>query len=177
MGIDGGVSGAIAVLDGNYGVLEVHDVPTFTVSIGGKERRELDGPGFIDICRRYLDGGFGLDKILFERGQGVREQSAPAAYSYGFTNGRMVGIAEALQIPYELVDPALWTAAGWRSSSSRRWPTCSPARATMAAPRRPSLPITHCTGAFDGPGAVSRRRRIAGLEHRPRDRAATGAVP
>ena len=111
MGIDGGVSGAIAVLDGNYGVLEVHDVPTFTIRVGGKERRELDGHDFIDICRRYLDGGFGLDKILFERGQGARDQSAPAAYSYGFTNGRMVGIAEALQIPYELVDPAAWKRA------------------------------------------------------------------
>ncbi len=111
IGIDGGVSGAVAFIDDDrcgYVYSEVWDTPTFTCVINGKERRQLDPAGFKRHCQ---DRAFGLDLVLFEEGQGVREQSGAASYKYGFVDGQMVGVVATLGLRYELVRPVVWKRA------------------------------------------------------------------
>ncbi len=121
IGIDGGVTGAIAFLDDAGALVNVYDMPTFTCTVNGKERQQLDPVAFKQRCQAL---GFGLDLVLFEEGQGVREQSAAAAYKYGFTNGQTVGIVATLGLPYEFVRPDVWKRAlgliGKSKDDSRR---------------------------------------------------------
>lgn len=101
VGVDGGVSGAVAVLDraGHLAVFE----PYILRRTNGKDRKEVHGPAFKTILN-YPDYRPGL--LLFERGVGLPGQGGQ--YKYGFGNGLMVGIAIGLDIPYEIVDPNVW---------------------------------------------------------------------
>jgi hypothetical protein len=55
-GIDPSLSGAVALLDAETGmVIDIFDVPTLALSRGGKAKRELDAPA--------LAGALGRDRI------------------------------------------------------------------------------------------------------------------
>lgn len=99
LGVDGGVSGAVAHLsrDGFLNVFE----PYVARRTNGHDRKEVDGPAF----RRILIS-LQPEKIFFERGVGLPGQGGQ--YKYGFANGQMVGIAVGLEFPYEIVDPNVW---------------------------------------------------------------------
>lgn len=99
VGIDGGVSGAVALVSDRES--KVFDMPL--ARPGTKARLELDLPGFTTLLSRLSP-----DRVWFERGQGVMRQSAPRAYNYGFVNGEMVGVTAVLHIPYRFVEPAEW---------------------------------------------------------------------
>lgn len=104
MGVDGGVTGAVAILDRD-GTLALFEPYTMRRT-NSKNRKEVDGPAFKTILQTYTWLNSPIELGLFERGVGLPGQGGQ--YKYGFGNGLMVGIALALDVPYEIVDPARW---------------------------------------------------------------------
>lgn len=80
VGIDPGVSGAVAVLTGNR--IDVHDIPTLTVKKGAKVRTRVDKIATLSLFARLAR--FGADLVLIEDVNGAGGQSAPAAFQFGY---------------------------------------------------------------------------------------------
>lgn len=108
IGVDGGISGAIALVTGGGHVI-VQDVPTF-----GDTRRILDARAYVDLLRSW-NVMCGPAEAFFERGAEIpfvaadgRKQRQASMYPYGFTNGQTYMGAIALGIPATIVDPQTW---------------------------------------------------------------------
>ncbi len=116
LGVDGGVSGAIAYLN-ERGVLEVVDVPKVERLVGGKAKNVLDPKAYLaalkgwatktilagDLHAFFERGG----EIPFVGGDGRRRHQA-GMYGYGWTNGALFMGAVALDIPAQVVEPQTW---------------------------------------------------------------------
>lgn len=106
IGIDPGVTGAIALTDSLRSHDQVHDMPTF-ISKGGKTR--LDVPAlhdmFADIARGYQDYKIEccVEQVSAAPGQGV---------SSAFNFGRTFGVIEAMCVAHGFkttyVTPVAW---------------------------------------------------------------------
>jgi len=126
IGIDPGVSGAVAVL--MRGPLEpaVHcwDMPT--VEVRGK--RHVCPHGLRDL----LASGHGanIDAVVLEHVQGVQGTGATSAFSFGRSFGLVEGVVAGLSLPLVLVRPQAWTKAlglsrdkgAHRQAAANLWP-------------------------------------------------------
>lgn len=102
IGIDPGLSGAIAVInqDGN---IELHDCPIF--SIGKKNK--YNPSQMAELLRQYKEPEktllVGIEKVHSMHGQGVA-----STFTFGEGFGIWLGILAALGIPHELITPQSW---------------------------------------------------------------------
>jgi hypothetical protein len=110
MGIDPGVSGALAVVtrsaDGALRVESVHDLPTLTdITSAGKARRRVDPVGLAAL----LDTLPACDRVIIERlvpGPGV---TSITAFSMGATAACISAVfALRVSAPVKLVSPNVW---------------------------------------------------------------------
>jgi crossover junction endodeoxyribonuclease RuvC len=86
LGIDVGISGAVALLDGNK-LVEVHDMPTVSVTVGGKKKRRIDARALYEILQfEKLEHAF-IEIVNARPNQGVSSM---------FAFGQASGIAEAI---------------------------------------------------------------------------------
>lgn len=94
LGIDPGMTGAIAYLhDGQYGY-DVYDMP----------------PNPADLAE--LIGTFGdIEMAFLEKAQAMPKQGVSSMFNYGVGYGTVIGILAARSIPYTLVTPAVWKRA------------------------------------------------------------------
>lgn len=111
LGLDPGLSGAVALIDEDAKVLWLDDMPTLKLT---KSKRELDTREFCD----WLEGEAGC--MLTTRSPiratiempGVRPgQSAQSGVKTGIGWGQLVGVLVALKIPHEVVTPQRWQKA------------------------------------------------------------------
>lgn len=103
VGIDPGISGAIAVV--TSGVVACHDMPT--IEINGKRR--VDPLGIRDILATLdLEG---IDAVVLEHVQGVQGTGATSAFSFGRSFGVTEGVIAGMTLPLTLVRPQAWTKA------------------------------------------------------------------
>ncbi|MCU0570494.1 MAG: hypothetical protein MUF49_28465 [Oculatellaceae cyanobacterium Prado106] len=102
IGIDPGVSGAIAILS-DSGVT-FHDMPTLEV----KKKQTLDYAGLAAILRPFAGGGAfaAVELVGAMPGQGVSSM-----FKFGQTYGAVLGTLASLEIPYELIAPPVWKRA------------------------------------------------------------------
>lgn len=104
IGIDPGLSGAIAAVDGRGMVLLVDDLPTITSS--GK-KKEIHLPEAAKMVIGLMEGAsqvFGaVEKVGARPGQGV-----VSMFRFGVAAGQMHGILTGLKIPIILVRPQIW---------------------------------------------------------------------
>lgn len=113
IGVDGGLSGAIAFYHPDPSVsLDVIDIPKCVRYLaGGGEREEVD----IRQLRRLLSVNLGHEPgeifALIERGQGDRKQSAARAYTYGFASGE---IAAAIKLGVGVESVGFIEALAWK---------------------------------------------------------------
>jgi len=104
-GIDPGLSGAIALYDPRAQTATVEDMPTLTVKVGTKKRRQVD----IDALARWADiHGSSVIKATIENvhtmpGQGV---ASSGAFMRAFGNAEMA-FASAF-VSREYVSPQKW---------------------------------------------------------------------
>jgi crossover junction endodeoxyribonuclease RuvC len=122
LGIDPGVSGALALLVN--GVVHVIDMPV--VEVRGK--RLIDATA----VRRAIMEGFPYlpNMIVLEHVQGVQGSGATSAFSFGRGFGIVEGVVAGLGLPLTLVRPTIWTKAlgvsrdkgQHRLTASRLWP-------------------------------------------------------
>jgi len=97
LGIDNGLKGAMSFYDGVE--LMVSDIPVMTV----KERSVLDVHAIIRLIKEDMP-----HHVYIEKTTPMPKISGLSGYSMGHSEGVMIGILSALQVPYTLVRPADW---------------------------------------------------------------------
>ena len=104
VGIDPGLDGALAILDGGA-LLAIHDAPT--VSLRGKSRanrRDYDEGAIREILLSIPSGARAfIESVHSMPGQGVRSM-----FSMGVGFGLWRGALSALGLSYTLVTPQAW---------------------------------------------------------------------
>jgi len=110
IGIDPGLSGAIAVLTDDS--LQIHDMPTMTVDRNGKAKRQVSANELAELLNLYA----GKDcHVYVERVSAMAGQGVTSVFSFGRSFGMIEGILAALKMPVTFVAPATWTRAIGRS--------------------------------------------------------------
>lgn len=107
LGIDPGLSGALAILDSRGHVALLESLPTIQRG-KGKVKRELDAAGLAHLLGPYaVDLRLALVEAVASRpGQGVA-----SVFSLGHSLGVIHGTLGALGIPWQPVTPSTWKKA------------------------------------------------------------------
>ena len=114
IGIDPGLSGAIAVLteEPMQTSLQIHDMPVMTVDRNGKAKRQVSANELAELLNLYA----GKDcHVCCERVSAMAGQGVTSVFSFGRSFGMIEGILAALKMPVTFVAPATWTRAIGRS--------------------------------------------------------------
>lgn len=104
IGIDPGLSGAIAVINGT-GDLLVFDMPTMTVDRNGKAKRQVSANELADLLRSCAGNDC---HVYVERVSAMAGQGVTSVFSFGRSFGMIEGILAALKMPVTFVAPATW---------------------------------------------------------------------
>jgi hypothetical protein len=106
VGIDPGLGGALAVIDGH--AVKLYDTPT--AFIGTKGKRDYLIANMADILMRH-----GKDETesfaVVESVHSMPAQGVASSFSFGRGLGIWEGVLSALQIPYAKVAPQTWKKA------------------------------------------------------------------
>ena len=100
LGIDPGLDGGIAILDGNAIEL-LETIPTEKKT--GFIKRQVDAQKLSNILRVYPDLICYLERVASRPGQGVG-----SVFSFGDTYGTIRGVLGALNIPTYTISPQAW---------------------------------------------------------------------
>ena len=120
MGIDPGLTGAIAYLDSD-GRVTTYRLPVYKVIKTKKQRSFIDG----HMLRQMLEAAAMFSPVccVLEDVGGITGQSASAAFNFGFSCGRIAEAIESAGIPLLMVRPQEWRAKTGVYSHSRQFPT------------------------------------------------------
>jgi crossover junction endodeoxyribonuclease RuvC len=103
MGIDPGLSGAVAIYDTSTGDVGIEDMPTVEVVRGGKRKSEISPQALSDVIAKGYAGSAFLERVGAMPGQGVTSM-----FSFGRSVGMVEGVLAALSIPVTIVPPQTW---------------------------------------------------------------------
>lgn len=106
IGIDPGLEGAIAFLDIDQWLLEIHDMPTFTVQRNGKNRGEMDCLKLGAILKPL--GDTDIMKAFLEKVGAMPKQGGASMFTFGRGVGALEGAIGALELPFGYVTPQTW---------------------------------------------------------------------
>lgn len=98
-GIDPGVSGAIAILDGTE-LIATEDMPVLSTKTN---KRMVNAAELADIIRHHRPTEVKLEQVGARPGQGVTSM-----FNFGQSYGVAQGVVAALGIPLTLVPPQVW---------------------------------------------------------------------
>lgn len=104
MAIDPGLSGAIAVFDGEN-LIDIMDTPVHSLVRNNKTKRQISASGLASIFR---------DKphhVIVEKVSAMPGQGVTSMFSFGRSFGVIEGILAAFEIPATYVMPSVWTKA------------------------------------------------------------------
>ena len=104
IGIDPGLSGAIAVLKDNI-VQELFDMPVMPE--GKKNKRQLNSAQLVKIIKDNVDKNIETI-IVVEQVNAMPGQGVTSMFNFGQTFGAIKGISAALGLPIFFVRPAKW---------------------------------------------------------------------
>lgn len=99
LGIDNGVSGALSFY--NKEELIIHDMPVFKI----KKRNVINVAGLLDILKSDTIDHCYIEKLTPFKGGALQ------MFSMGHSEGLVVGLISALEIPYTFVRPNDWKKA------------------------------------------------------------------
>jgi Holliday junction resolvasome RuvABC endonuclease subunit len=106
LGIDPGVTGALAVYDGHH--VRIFDMPCLRIKKGTSEKRRVHRSALFDLVAGIADAS--PDLAVVEDVGGAMGQSASASCTFGKSAGYAEMAVEGNRIPIELVPPATWKA-------------------------------------------------------------------
>jgi crossover junction endodeoxyribonuclease RuvC len=110
IGIDPGLSGALAILDEDGGVVDVVDTPVVLVKKGKQKNHVYVVADMVALLRPYASQPFytrvALESVSARPGQGVTSM-----FSMGKGLGLWIGILTALGFPLTFVTPQSWKKA------------------------------------------------------------------
>ena len=103
-GIDPGLAGAIAILDGNK-IVDFTDLPT--MSDGKKNKRQLNSAHLSQyIQKNILD--INRTVVVVEQVNAMPGQGVTSMFNFGQTFGAIKGISATLKLPIFFVRPSKW---------------------------------------------------------------------
>jgi crossover junction endodeoxyribonuclease RuvC len=105
IGIDPGLSGAIAVLGDAGEVLDLWDMPTIQVGKTGFVKRALDVNGLAKLLETAATCN---TRAFIERVSAFPGQGVGSMFSLGMSFWGAAGVVAALKIPFALVEPKDW---------------------------------------------------------------------
>ena len=111
IGIDPGLSGAVAALDEQGKIITVQDVPVLTVKKAKGHKRvyvESQMATILESIKASAPGGRDSLIVFLESVHAMPGQGVTSMFSMGTGLGIWLGILAALRIPYERVEPAKW---------------------------------------------------------------------
>ena len=107
IGIDPGLSGAVAVIDPKGSVL-FFDTPTTLVS-SKSSRRSYAPSNMVNLLSVIgHETGSVFLHVGIERQQAMPKQGVSSTFSTGYGFGLWIGILASLSLPYTIVDPRAW---------------------------------------------------------------------
>ncbi len=104
VGIDPGLSGAIAILENNN-VLNIFDMPV--MAEGKKNKRQLNSAQLAHIIRENTVKNEEIT-IVVEQVNAMPGQGVTSMFNFGQTFGAIKGISAALNLPIFFVRPSKW---------------------------------------------------------------------
>ena len=104
IGIDPGLSGAIAVLENNK-VLNVFEMPV--MSEGKKNKRQLNSALLVNLLKENVRNNEEV-AVVVEQVNAMPGQGVTSMFNFGQTFGAIKGICAALGFPIFFVRPSKW---------------------------------------------------------------------
>jgi len=102
LGIDPGINGAIAVLDGED-IKAIYDMPVVETKSGKTMKRSVSPAMLADIIRQYPGAPVTVERVAAMPGQGVASM-----FNFGKSAGIVEGVCAGLGNPVTLVTPQAW---------------------------------------------------------------------
>ncbi|OBU85475.1 hypothetical protein MY55_15970 [Chromobacterium subtsugae] len=102
LGIDPGINGAIAVLDGEQ-LLAVYDMPVVELRSGKATKRSVSPALLADLLRQLAGAHVVIEKVGAMPGQGVASM-----FNFGKSAGIVEGVCAGLGLPVSFVTPQQW---------------------------------------------------------------------
>ena len=104
IGIDPGLSGAIAILENNK-VLNLFNMPVMPE--GKKNKRQLNSALLVDLLRENIASTDEVS-VVVEQVNAMPGQGVTSMFNFGQTFGAIKGICAALNLPIFFVRPSKW---------------------------------------------------------------------
>ena len=104
IGIDPGLSGAIAILEDNK-VLSIFDMPV--MAEGKKNKRQLNSAQLVNIIRANTVTEDEV-VVIVEQVNAMPGQGVTSMFNFGQTFGAIKGVCAALNLPIFFVRPSKW---------------------------------------------------------------------
>ena len=104
IGIDPGLSGAIAVLENNK-VINIFDIPV--MSEGKKNKKQLNSALLVNLLRENINKDEEVT-VVIEQVNAMPGQGVTSMFNFGQTFGALKGICAALELPIFFVRPSKW---------------------------------------------------------------------
>ena len=104
VGIDPGLSGAIAILEDNK-VLGIFDMPV--MAEGKKNKRQLNSSQLVNIITDNTDNTQEI-AVIVEQVNAMPGQGVTSMFNFGQTFGAIKGVCAALKLPIFFVRPSKW---------------------------------------------------------------------
>ncbi len=104
IGIDPGLSGAIAILENNK-VLSIFDMPI--MAEGKKNKRQLNSAQLVNIIKENTSKSEEI-AVVVEQVNAMPGQGVTSMFNFGQTFGAIKGVCAALDLPIFFVRPSKW---------------------------------------------------------------------
>jgi len=104
VGIDPGLSGAIAILENNK-VLNIFDMPV--MAEGKKNKRQLNSAQLVNIIKDSTRPDAEI-AVVVEQVNAMPGQGVTSMFNFGQTFGAIKGVCAALELPIFFVRPSKW---------------------------------------------------------------------
>ena len=104
IGIDPGLTGAIAILEDNK-VINIFEMPV--MSEGKKNKRQLNSALLVNLIKENINNGEEV-VVVVEQVNAMPGQGVTSMFNFGQTFGALKGICAALELPIFFVRPSKW---------------------------------------------------------------------
>ena len=104
IGIDTGLSGAIAILENNK-VINIFDIPV--MSEGKKNKRQLNSALLVDLIKENIKNCEEV-AVVVEQVNAMPGQGVTSMFNFGQSFGVLKGICSAMQLSMFFIRPAKW---------------------------------------------------------------------
>jgi crossover junction endodeoxyribonuclease RuvC len=113
LGIDPGLTGALALLNADHTIELLADLPV----IRDRSLAWIDGGALQSMLLNAIGGR--QCRAVVERAHAMPRQGVASSFSFGVGLGSILGVLQTLQLPLELITPAVWKRALGLSSDKR----------------------------------------------------------